>query len=90
MKKFSRQILRINTKITDFEKIKAISQPVIDFANKHDVHLKITVNNEDQKLYSECAAEGRTSAYCKGMVAEVKDMIKAAFKCSVEVIFYAY
>lgn len=88
--KFSRQILRINTKITDFEKIKAISQPVIDFADKHGVHLKITVNNEDQKLYSECAAEGRTSAYCKGMVAEVKDMIKAAFKCSVEVIFYAY
>lgn len=90
MKKFSRQILRINTKITDFEKIKAISQPVINFANKHDVYLKISVYNEDQKLYSECAAEGRTSAYCKGMVAEVKDMIKDAFKCNVEVMFYAY
>lgn len=88
--KFSRQILRINTKITDFEKIKVITQPVIAFADKHGVHLKIAINNEDQKLYSECAAEGITSAYCKGIVAEVKEMLKAAFKCSVEVIFYAY
>lgn len=63
---------------------------MIDFANKHGIHLKISVYNEDQKLYSECAAEGMTSAYCKGMVAEVKEMLKASFQCSVEVMLYAY
>ena len=88
--KFSRQILRINTEIKDFEKIKEISRPIIDFADKHGIHLEISLHKDDQKLYSECAAEGLTSAYCKGMILEVKEMIRTSFKCKVEVILYAY
>lgn len=86
---FSRKIIRINTKITDAEQIKTIAQPIFDFVNKHDIGFRLECD-EQNKLFSTCVVEGSTSAYCKGMVAEVQQMLKDAFKCKLDVVFYAY
>lgn len=34
---YSRQDVRINTKITDESTLTKMAQPIIDFANKHDI-----------------------------------------------------
>lgn len=89
MNKMSKQVLRINTKETDWEKIRKLAQPIIDFADKHAVQVTIAKNGSGE-LVSECVAVGRTSAYCKGMVVEVKEMVKEAFRCKIDVILYMY
>ena len=86
---YSKQIIRINTKITDEEKIKVMAQPILDFVNKHGVAFNLGYNDKNE-LIAEYSAEGRTSSYCKGMVAEVKQMIKDIFKCKIDTILYAY
>lgn len=86
---YSRQDVKINTKITDEEMIVKMAQPVIDFANKHDIHFNLGWNN-DNCLVATYEAEGRTSAYCKGMVAEIKQMLKDTFNCKLDVLLYAY
>jgi myosin-crossreactive antigen len=86
---YSRQVIRINTKITNEEQIKTMVQPVLNFTDKHDIEFKLYYNDKNE-LISDYEAEGKTSAYCKGMVAEVKQMIKDAFKCKLDTIFYAY
>lgn len=86
---YSRQVIRINTKITNEELIKTMTQPVLNFTEKHDVKFKLYYNYKNE-LISDCTAEGKTSSYCKGMVAEVKQMLKDAFKCKLDTIFYAY
>ena len=86
---YSRQVIQINTKITDEEQIKTMVQPILDFAEKHDIEFGLSYNDKNE-LISNCAAEGKTSAYCKGMVAEVKQMLKDIFKCKLDVLFYAY
>ena len=86
---YSRQVVRINTKVTDVERIKTMAQSIVDFANKHDIEFGLNYN-ENHELISNCAAEGKTIAYCKGMVAEVKQMLKETFKCKLDVLFYAY
>ena len=86
---FSRQTVKINTKITDAEQIKTMVQHIIDFTNKHDIRF-ILGYDEQNKLFSTYEVEGITSTYCKGMVAEVKQMLKDAFKCKLDVVFYAY
>ena len=86
---YSRQDVRIRTKITDEETITRMAQPIIDFANKHDIYFNLGwyPNNGLVATYE---AEGNTSAYCKGMVAEIKQMLKDIFNCKIEVAFYAY
>ena len=86
---YSRQDVRINTKITDEETIVKMSQPILDFANKHDVAFNLGYGN-DNGLVATYQTEGKTSAYCKGMVAEIKQMLKDIFHCNVDVLFYAY
>lgn len=86
---YSRQVIRINTKITSEEQIKTMVQPVLNFTDKHDIEFKLYYNDKNE-LISDYEAEGKTSAYCKGMVAEVKQMLKDAFKCKLDTIFYAY
>ena len=86
---YSKQVIEINTKITDVETLKTMIQPIIDFSHKHDIEFQLAYNYKD-KLISICEAEGRTSAYCKGMVSEVKQMLKDIFKCKLDVVFYAY
>ena len=86
---YSRQDVRINTKITDEETIVKMAQPILDFANKHDVAFNLGYGN-DNGLVATYQTEGKTSAYCKGMVAEIKQMLKDIFHCNVDVLFYAY
>ena len=86
---YSRQDVRIKTKITDEETLTEMAQPIIDFANKHDIYFNLgwDYNNGLVAVYE---ADGNTSAYCKGMVAEIKQMLKDTFNCKIEVMFYAY
>lgn len=86
---YSKQKVRIKTKITDEEMIKTLAQPIVDFANKHEIIFTIGYNREND-LVAVYEAEGETSAYCKGMVAEIKQMLKEAFKCKIEVLLYMY
>ena len=86
---YSRQDVRINTKITDEETIKNRAKPICDFADKHGVYFNLGYGG-DGSLVATYQAEGKTSAYCKGMVAEIKQMLKDAFHCKIDVMFYAY
>jgi hypothetical protein len=86
---YSRQAVRISTKITDEETLVKITQPILDFANKHDVGFELGYDNDDG-LIATYHAEGKTSAYCKGMIAEIKQMLKDIFQCKIDVMFYAY
>lgn len=86
---YSRQDIRVNTKIIDVEQLKAIASPVIEFANKHDIHFNMGFDTNNYLVVTS-EAEGLTPAYCKGMIAEVKQMLKDTFKCKLDVLFYAY
>lgn len=86
---YSRQDVRINTKITDEETIVKMAQPILDFANKHDIAFNLGYDS-DNGLVATYQAEGKTSAYCKGMVAEIKQMFKDIFHCKIDVLLYAY
>ena len=86
---YSKQVIIIKTKVTDVQQIKTMVSPIVDFTNKHDVSFKIYFN-ESNDLTSSCEANGCTSAYCKGMVAEVKQMLKDTFKCKLDTILYVY
>ena len=86
---YSRQDVRIKTKITDEETLTRMAQPIIDFANKHDIYFNLGLDTNNS-LVATYEAEGNTSAYCKGMVAEIKQMLKDTFNCKIEVMFYVY
>lgn len=86
---YSRQDVRIKINITDEETIARMTQPIVDFANKHDIYFNLGWDTNNG-LVATYAAEGNTSAYCKGMVAEIKQMLKDTFHCKIEVMFYAY
>lgn len=88
-KKFSKLIVKIHTKAFDADSIMKTAQPVIDFANQHDIALRLERDAAGQVLATSMA-EGYTSAYCKGAVQEIKEMLKRAFSCKVEVLLYAY
>lgn len=86
---YSRQDVRINTKITDGKIIVERVQPILDFVNKHDATFNLGYNDNND-LVATYQAEGKTSAYCKGMIAEIKQMLKDAFNCKIDVVFYVY
>lgn len=87
---YSKQVVQINTKITDVETIIDMVQPIVVFTKRHDIAFDLGCDEESNRLISTCEVEGRTSAYCKGMVAEVKQMLKDIFKCKLDVLLYAY
>lgn len=87
---FCKQILCINTKVKDFDEIKAMVNPVIEFANEKGIHLSIGINDDDDKLYSECIVRGQSTRYCKALVADVKDMLRQTFHCKMDMIFHAW
>ena len=86
---YSRQDVRINTKIKDAETLIKLMQPICDFATKHDVSFD-SGYDEKGNLVATYEAEGKTSAYCKGMVLEIKQMLKDTFNCKIDVLLYAY
>ena len=86
---YSRQDVRIHTKLTDEATIAQMAKPIIDWADKHGVYINLGWDNSNC-LVATYEAEGHTSAYCKGMVAEIKQMLKDTFNCKIDVMFYAY
>ena len=86
---YSRQDVIVRTKITDEELIVKMAKPIIDFANKHGVFFSLGFG-DNKVVYATYEAEGKTSAYCKGMVSEIKQMLKDTFNCKIDVMFYAY
>ena len=86
---YSRQDVIIHTKIVDGETLAEMVKPIIDFADKHGVAFNLGMDDANT-VYATYQAEGKTSAYCKGMVAEIKQMLKDIFHCKIDVIFYAY
>lgn len=86
---YSRQNVIIRTKITDEKTIQRIINPIVEFANKHEVGFLLGFN-EENKLTASYEISGKTSAYCKGIITEIKQMLKDAFNCKIEVIFYIY
>lgn len=86
---YSRQDVRIHTTITNEDVIVRMAQPILDFANKHDIAFNLGYDNNNG-LVATYTAEGKTSAYCKGMIAEIKQMLKDAFHCKIDVLLYAY
>lgn len=86
---YSRQDVIIHTKIPNEETMVKMAKPIVDFADKHSVYLNLR-HVEDGRIVATYAADGNTSAYCKGMVAEIKQMLKDTFNCKISVQFYAY
>ena len=89
-KKYAKKVIRINTKFKgDFGQFNEMVQPLIDYANKHEIAIRIGYNEEDD-LICECVANGLTSAYCKGACSEIQEMLKQIFHCKLDVVLYAY
>ena len=86
---YSRQDVKIHTKITNEDTIRQYAQHICDFADKHGVYFNLGYG-PDGSIVATYQAEGKTSAYCKGLVAEIKQMLKDVFNCKIEVLFYAY
>ena len=86
---YSRQDVKINTKIADEKLLIQMAKPIVDFADKHGVYFDFGYGN-DGSIVATYQTEGKTSAYCKGMVAEIKQMLKDIYKCKIDVMFYAY
>lgn len=86
---YSRQDVIIKTKITDRETIRRITDPIVDFANRLHANFEIGVTAENQ-LIASYDISGKTSAYCKGVIAEIKQRLKDVFECKIEVTFYVY
>lgn len=87
---YSRQDVVIKTKITDKETVEKLVKPICDFVDKHDAYFSLGYDSETNRLMASYEVKGKTSAYCKGIVAEIKQMLKEAFNCKIEVLFYAY
>lgn len=86
---YSRQDVKINTKITNEEMLAKMVQPIVDFTNKHDIYFELGFDSSNC-VVATYGVEGRTSAYCKGMVAEIKQMLKDTFRCKIDVLLYVY
>ena len=86
---YCRQDVIINTEIKDDKMIIEKCTPIWDFANKHGARFNLGRDIQG-KLMATYDIEGITSAYCKGVVAEINQMLKDIFKCKIDTTFYAY
>lgn len=91
---YARQDIKIKTKIknpneNDINKINDYLKPVIDFVKKYNVEFSYSFTI-DGDLYCQYEVEGLTTSYCRGIVAEIKEMLKNTFNCKIEVLLNAY
>ncbi len=86
--KYIQGTVRIETKFSDEAKGKA-AQTVCDWADKHEMYTNFGFSEKGDYL-CEYQAKGRTTAYCRGMASEIKDLIKASFNAKVTTMFEAY
>lgn len=83
---FYKESYVINTKNKDMEVIKAKVVPILKFAEKHGYDFLIGPDNRGD-IVCVLGAEGRTNAYCKGVVTELKQMVRDEFHCRLERCF---
>lgn len=86
---YSRQDVRINTRITNEDMLVRIAKPICDFADRHNASFNLGYGI-DGSLVATYEVDGKTSAYCRGVVEEIKQMLKDAFNCKIDVLLYAY
>lgn len=85
----ARQEVLIKTKLTNEDEIKKLAEPIIGFANKHEIYFELFKNNNGD-LIAVYGTKGKTSAYCKGVMSEVKQMLKDMFNCKIQILIYMY
>lgn len=86
---FSAQKIYIKTKISNEQTIQEMAKPIAEFTERHNVEFALWFD-KDNKLIAFYEVKGKTTAYCKGVVAEIKQMFKDVFNCKIDVLVYAY
>lgn len=88
--KYLKQVCTINnTKYTDDE-MKEKFAPIIDYVNSLPPQTIISFGMVADKGWAyNLIVSAETTAYCKGIAAEIKQMCKNIYKSKVEVVFEA-
>lgn len=87
--KYAMQKVYVNTKNPSEVTVNNLMKEALDFANKNNMPFRYGIVGE-RKVWYEVEAEGRTSAYCKGLVLELKEIVKQSFGRKLEVVAYMY
>lgn len=88
MNNFARSVFVITKPPTSKDDIVKRSKKIIEFADSHEMVVNIGYSGE--QLLCDAEATGLTSAYCRGCVAEVKEMLKLYFGCKIDTSLSAY
>lgn len=86
---FAKSIFVITKHPDKDEDILADAKNLMDFANAHDISVELAYNGSGN-LICTVDVEGRTSMYCRGCVAEIKNMLEEAFNCKLKTLLNAY
>jgi len=86
--KFTKGTLLIETKIPNENKDET-AKIICDWADKYKMYVCFGYDERGEYL-CEYEKEGRTQLFCKGCVAELKDLIKVSFNAKITVLFEAY
>ncbi len=86
---FAKSIFVITKYPETEEGILAVSKNLMNFANAHDISVELAYNGSGN-LICTVDVEGRTSMYCRGCVAEIKNMLEEAFNCKLKTLLTAY
>lgn len=86
---FAKSIFVITKHPDKDEDILADAKNLIDFANAHDISVELAYNGSGN-LICTVDVEGKTSMYCRGCVAEIKNMLEEAFNCKLKTLLTAY
>ena len=87
--RFARAVFKIGSKLSESNN-KNNSKIVCSYADKMSgVALTFGTNDRGEYL-CQIEVRGYSSAYCKGVIAEIKELIKTTYRCKVDTLFYAY
>ena len=83
MKKFIKGTFELDINVTDLvtyeEKHKRAIEEIIDWANSLNVAIKMGTADDDSYLL-EYKIVGKTASFCKGLLSELRTMLKAEWK----------
>ena len=71
------------------ENIEKISKSIIEFSDKHSMRCSIGYSRFED-LVCDVVCSGLTTSYCRGCIAEVKEMLKKEFDSKIKTNFSAY
>ena len=86
---FAKSVFVITKHPAKEESILAVAKNLMDFANAHDISVELAYNGSGN-LICTVDVEGCTSMYCRGCVAEIKNMLEEAFNCKLKTLLTAY